>query len=257
MKGMKIDEFLKSGLLEEYVLGTISESDKAEVERFIDENEEVRAAYSNLQNNLIELAQKMAAVPPPIVRKKILDEVSNLEKGSKPGMIRRNSGNWKWLAIAASFLCLLYYAYHRMGTLSKQHDDLKTAYQQLKEQCDEGIKEQERLQANMEIFGDANARPYGLSNSSLRLNMVAYINREAATTHIHVLNLPELPVNQCLQLWADIDGEMISMDIIPDHPGEIFKIPYRPEASSLNVTIEPKGGSEHPTLKNLIASVTI
>ena len=54
-------------------------------------------------------------------------------------------------------------------------------------------------------------------------------------------------------MWADVDGEMINMGIINTSKA-LLAMQYIPEAESFNITIEPKGGSPHPTVSELIAN---
>ena len=68
--------------------------------------------------------------------------------------------------------------------------------------------------------------------------------------------LPELDADHDYQLWADVEGEMIDMGVIAaNDPTQVMN--YIPMAESMNITIEPKGGSDHPTVSNLIASIVM
>ncbi len=55
-------------------------------------------------------------------------------------------------------------------------------------------------------------------------------------------------------MWADVDGEMISMGLLPTDK-ELIALTYIDKAASLNITIEPKGGNDHPTVERLISNV--
>ena len=68
--------------------------------------------------------------------------------------------------------------------------------------------------------------------------------------------LPNLPDNQTYQMWSDVDGEMIDMGLLPNDK-ELVTLKYIDRAESLNITIEPAGGNDHPTVERLISYVTL
>tara|TARA_R110000868_G_scaffold379114_6_gene644835 strand:- start:10 stop:186 length:177 start_codon:yes stop_codon:yes gene_type:complete len=55
-------------------------------------------------------------------------------------------------------------------------------------------------------------------------------------------------------MWADVEGEMINMGVIGKQ-NQLLAMDYIDNAESLNVTIEPAGGNDHPTVSNLITNV--
>ena len=66
--------------------------------------------------------------------------------------------------------------------------------------------------------------------------------------------MPKLKENETYQMWADVDGEMISMGLVPTDQ-ELVALAYIDDAESLNITIEPEGGNDHPTVSRLISNV--
>jgi anti-sigma-K factor RskA len=55
-------------------------------------------------------------------------------------------------------------------------------------------------------------------------------------------------------MWADVEGEMINMGVI-NNTENLLAMTYIEDAESLNITIEPAGGSDHPTVSRLISNV--
>ena len=71
---------------------------------------------------------------------------------------------------------------------------------------------------------------------------------------VNTSQLSELDAQHDYQMWADVEGEMINMGVInTEEP--LIAMTYIEDAESLNVTIEPKGGSDHPTVSRLITNV--
>jgi hypothetical protein len=82
----------------------------------------------------------------------------------------------------------------------------------------------------------------------------AYINHEEKSAIVNVQKLPELPSDKTYQMWGDVDGEMIDMGVI-DKSKNVVVLKYIDEATSLNITIEPAGGSDHATVSQLVTNV--
>ncbi len=234
------------------MLGVIDADKIPEVERYIQASPEVRALYEELQENIALLAKKLAIMPPDRTKERILSEIDELEPTSTTTFTYQ-----LWWAIAASLAALVFCVWSLLLTkqrTSLQNDlnKLRNQYTTLKDRCNE-------RQEQWMLLADAQTERFLLKGNekASQLETIAYWNEEQETSYLRILALPDLPPTQCLQLWADVDGEMVSLSIIPNEVGQLVDIPFKKEATSLNVTIEPAGGSEHPTVADLVASVSI
>jgi hypothetical protein len=66
--------------------------------------------------------------------------------------------------------------------------------------------------------------------------------------------LPDLDAEHDYQMWADVEGEMIDMGVISKSK-TLMAMAYIDHAESLNITIEPAGGNDHPTVARLVTNV--
>jgi len=89
------------------------------------------------------------------------------------------------------------------------------------------------------------------------LKAVAYINPVKKLSYINVSKLPNLPENQCFQMWAEVNGEMINLGIIEEATNgqNLMALPYAKNAVGY-ITIEPKGGNLNPTVDNIVANIS-
>ncbi|WP_139922573.1 anti-sigma factor domain-containing protein [Hymenobacter sp. DG01] len=69
---MNIQEYIESGILEEYALGVLSEVERAEVERIAREHPEVDRELKNAIQALDAYAEAHAVTPPPAMRERVL-----------------------------------------------------------------------------------------------------------------------------------------------------------------------------------------
>ncbi len=89
------------------------------------------------------------------------------------------------------------------------------------------------------------------------LKAVAYVNPVKKLSYINVRNLPNLPENQCYQMWAEVNGEMVNLGVINslDNKDKLRPLPYAENAISY-ITIESQGGTDTPTVKNIVANIS-
>ena len=80
------------------------------------------------------------------------------------------------------------------------------------------------------------------------------MNHNDKSVFINTKQLPEIDKDHDYQMWADVDGEMIDMGVITKGQS-LMAMNYIENAESLNITIEPAGGNDHPTVERLISNV--
>ena len=89
------------------------------------------------------------------------------------------------------------------------------------------------------------------------LKTVAYINPREKTSMIDVVSLPELPEEQCYQIWAELQGKMVNLGILDKADRKLRNIPYMEDALALSITIEPKGGNVIASMQNSVAQISL
>ena len=85
-------------------------------------------------------------------------------------------------------------------------------------------------------------------------NVVVYYNAEEESALLNVLNLPAPPAGKTYQMWADVEGVMIDMGVFEVNDPSLREMVFIKHAESLNITLEPLGGSDHPTVSLLQAN---
>ncbi|MEX0274861.1 MAG: anti-sigma factor [Flavobacteriaceae bacterium] len=248
----KIKVFLDSDLLEKYLLGDTNDQETLQVERYIAMYPEVRQTYNELQDNL-EAYAKMHAISPPEGLKELIVDRIRREK--------RNRAKFFKYAIAASVAALLfagasYFFYNQNKSLQEENqmvnNKIKVLEQNMKVQL-EDVRNQFIVLNNpatkkVSVRGNKKAR---------ELKAVAYINPVKKLSYINVSHLPKLPEDQCYQMWAEVNGELVNLGIIRESAGEdkLMALPYADNAVSY-ITIEPDGGNPNPTVENIVANLS-
>jgi anti-sigma-K factor RskA len=236
---MDKEEFLASGLLEQYVLGIADPDEVQEVERFLQRYPELRQEASELHMAIEDYANQLSIPPPP---RRAQEQFSGSTATSTVP-----SGQINWLNVvvmgALALLCLL--TALRMRNLQQQNQELRTQ-----------VADCSSREHIIAFLKDSDTEPILLSSSPKAPQAAAlvYWNENDGAAMLNPFGLEKLYANEQYQIWADVDGKMISIGLINPNLDKYQNLKYLPNASSLNITIEPRGGSKTPTVSRLVAN---
>lgn len=247
----KIKLFLDSDLLEKYLLSSTTDLEAQQVERYLAMYPEVRDTYNELENNLEVFAKLHAVKTPEGLKDKILARIK-AEKRSRSHIFK--------YVIAASFAAVMfagacYFFWNQNQSLQEQNTIVSKEIKSLKIDM-EGRLEDFRNQ--FIVLNNPQTKKYTVNGNkkAKELKAVAYINPVKKLSYINVSKLPNLPANQCFQMWAEVNGEMVNLGVIKESFGQEkwLALPYAENAIGY-ITIEPKGGNQAPTVENIVANI--
>lgn len=247
----KIRIFLDSDLLEKYLLGSTSTEETLQVERYIAMYPEVRDSYNELQENLESYAKLHALRAPEGLKDRILWKIRQ-EK-------RHGSKFFKY-AIAASIMAFImagstYFFYNQNKDLQEKNTLVNNKIKDLEMDMKVQLED---LRNQYIVLNNPNTKRYSVmgNRKAKELKAVAYINPVKKLSYINVSHLPQLPEDQCFQMWAEVNGELVNLGVIRkfEDKEQLLALPYADKAIGY-ITIEPKGGNETPTVKNIVANI--
>ncbi len=247
----KIRIFLDTDLLEKYLLGSTTNEESFQVERYIAMYPEVLAEYDELQENLEAFAKMHAVKTPEGLKEKIVARI----RGEKAGRKR-----FFQYAIAASLAACLfaaasYFFYNQNQSLQEENIMVSNQIELLKQDMEAGLED---MRNQFIVLQNKNTKKYNVNGNkkAKELKAVAYINPVKKLSYINVSKLPNLPENQCFQMWAEVNGEMVNLGIIKEDQGQdkLMALPYGEKGLSY-ITIEQKGGNQTPTIENMVAKI--
>ncbi|WP_339849994.1 anti-sigma factor [uncultured Dokdonia sp.] len=247
----RVSQFLESDLLERYLLGATSPIESQEAEHFIAKYPEVEQTYIELQENLENYATSYAVKAPDELRASIVKATKTKPKRALPILAITAC------MIAAFFGLVAIMIYNQNQELL---EDRRFTSNLLENLNDDIVSNREMLQSVEEqfmILNNTSTQKYILQGNvrAQRLEAVAYVNELEQRSYIHVNSLPELPDEQVYQMWASVDGTLVPLDILKVTKDNLVEIPYEERMASINVTIEPKGGSKEATKANEVATI--
>jgi len=263
---MNKERFLASGLIEQYVLGLTTPDETQEVERYAKAYPEVQAELDALRGAIEQYAAQYAVPPSKELKEKILSEIEAEEQMEKrirtdqtSRMRKGISHGWLFAAAALALIAIgaAFWSWWRYQDLSEDYDYLATQYATIVKQCDELQKQEQINRQVVALVNNDATRVVHLTGTDINpeAHVVVYWNEATQSAMLHMVEMPEPPPGKQYQIWADVEGVMINAGLL-EEAGErnLQPINVIAEAESLNITIEPKGGSEHPTVERLIAN---
>lgn len=261
---MDKQKIIDENLLIPYIIGALDQEQRAAVERVLAQDRELREKYQLLEADFEQLAMENAINPPEEVLSG-LKQTLQAEEGS----VIRLSGDRKTytqlrsrLLVAASLAALFalgaFWFYTQWQDASDNLKNLQLQTADLQERIYSLEGNLQLTTKRYQTITDPNAIPLVLEGNEIMPNSraVAYLNHRSREIVVNPKGLPPLEADKTYQMWADVDGEMINMGLVPTSE-EWVELAYIDDAESLNITIEPAGGNDHPTVENLISYVVL
>jgi anti-sigma-K factor RskA len=251
---VNLQDYIASGIIESYVMGLASESERAEFEQLCAQYPELVAQRRKFEERLEQYASDHAELPPPEVKVKVFEAISNPPKivTMENSMSPRNAGWLRFVAAAAVVLLIgmivLYYQ------TSQQNKDLAGTNSRLKESLDTTRNILDRIIAEQKVMSDPNTTVVNMVGTQAAPKSSANIYWDSTNTSVYLVvkNMPKLPSNQQYQLWALIDGKPKDLGVFDATDDKvILKMKNTQKAQAFAITIEQKGGSPSPTLQKM------
>ncbi len=264
---MDIKEYIASGILEEYIFDTLSPQERIEVELRLAEYPELREELNAIEDSLEGIAMATAIQPPTDLKANIMSALGDSEVGLKnestqqkeaPKVIpmpQTNNGMWKYMVAASVTIALVtsYLAYDYHGKWKSSSDafaQLQAQNMQMAEQYNQVNNRLDDLVADIDIISDTDFKRVNMGAVDPTQSYAAsvYWNAKTDEAYLNIKQLKTLTEEQQYQLWAIVDGVPVDMGVFDFDVEGLMKMKNVQNASMFAVTIEPKGGSENPTL---------
>ncbi len=251
---MDKEYILKEGLLEKFLLDDLTSDEAKAVGLAISNDADLKQQFLQLEADFERMALENAIAPPTRVKEKLQKSLeTNTDNESIPK-------TWLWLAagLALLFALTTFWMYSKWQSAQNTLDTLQNQTVVMQERLDLLEENYELTNNRLQIINSPNTIPFVLTGNEKAKDSraVAYVNHNNKLVVVNPRGLPVLPQNQTYQMWSDVDGEMINMGLLPTDK-DLVTLKYIDHAESLNITIEPAGGNDHPTVEQLISYVTL
>ncbi len=248
----------EDGILEQYLLGELSEKEAMEVTTILDEDAALRAYFENLEADFEHLAFENAIEPDAAVKTKLMKAATTAEQATiSLATKKKSSFNFPIAAsIAACLLLSSIWLYTNWKNAETNVDSLQNKTSDLEQRIERLEGDLAGTKKQFQEINQPSMTKLVLKGNAVSPNSVAvvYVDHTAKKVLLDPQGLSQLDQDHDYQLWADVEGEMINMGVISSEDA-LIAMTYIEHAESLNITIEPKGGNDHPTVERLISNV--
>ncbi|MEZ4773070.1 MAG: anti-sigma factor [Bacteroidia bacterium] len=269
---MTIREYIESGNLELYVAGKLPPEEAREVEAYAETFPEIREEISAIRESLEAFAGLYERQPSHDLLSKIKLKIAEEDKSDisdvtdnivpplteeKPDNIQPLSSprriNWRFIAIAAAVAFLLsvginLFQYLQLEETGKQLALLTEQQQVLAENYNRTSQQLKSLGSSETQIVTLN----GLENAPEYTARV-YWDKTSNELYLSVGNLFSPATDKQFQLWAIIDDKPVDLGVF-DNTTDLLhmkSISSTGNVAAFAVTLEPRGGSENPTLDQM------
>ncbi|GAA3997523.1 hypothetical protein GCM10022408_05300 [Hymenobacter fastidiosus] len=276
---MDIQEYIESGILEEYALGVLSKAERAQVEQRAAESPEIQQELDLISQTVELYAEAHAQTPPAGMRERVLagwqtaihQQPTNLEAPAVamaaptepvvrqlvPTAETPNSG-FSWM-MAASVALLLFSAAANMVLYNRWKDAETSLVIAQNEQSRVATTMQatnKSLAAEVRVLRNDEFRAIDLAGTAAAPTAKARILYNAATkaVFVDVRSLPAPPAGKQYQLWALDNGKPVDAGVLvaaTTAGDSLQQMKDIDSAQAFAMTVEPEGGSENPTLSTM------
>lgn len=280
---MTAQEFIESGLIELTALGLASDQEAAQVAQMRAQYPEVEEAWQVTANDLMVAADAYAKPAPSSVRKNLFAQIEletqadNVKKVDFSEPVKasetlnqptgkddddadivpiQSQNNWRWLAAASIAVTLLsgvinLVLYNRLqdtqaqlAAAEKEQTILAASYKQSSDKVS-------ALEEQLAFTADPAMPRIMLSgmNTAKDASVLVVWDPAKKVVALGSKNLPNVPSDKDLQLWAIVDGKPVDLGIISmDSSGPVFtkEIPDISGPQAFAITLEDKGGHPQP-----------
>lgn len=258
MQIMDKSKIKDTGILVEYVLGELNQSERELVEAAIRQDPSLKSTLDSIESSFEQLGSENAIKVPESVKIELLKRIKGEIKKTIP--LPRTNDRRFYLNIAASaaaILCVV--SIYLLTQLNNANEALEVANENNSELNENFNTISEQLVETNKWYAainDPDSEKYVLKGNSLMPEglVISYVNNTKKSILINTEQLPKLDAEHDYQMWADVNGEMIDMGVI-NKEGTMLAMNYIENAKSLNITIEQAGGNDHPNVAQLVTNI--
>jgi len=261
---MNVEEYIASGQLELYIIGSLSVEKSREVAKAIAAHPQLQEEVEKIEATLIDLAAGVA----PNIPSRIWAFIVGSTKGVKNINDSRFRTNWPArIGWAAAILCIggIFLMLKQQNDLQKTIRITTTENTILKEQNSNTETALESAKNMLAVLRSKDYKSYTLpGNAAVAPDAYAkvYFNAEERVAYIDTNGLPEAPADKVYQVWSLIMEPLTPRNVglieaVAEVESGIYRFENVPDPEAFGITLEPTGGSEGPTLSQLYIIGTV
>lgn len=272
---MDINNYIASGILEDYALGTAGDQECREVECMMKIYPEIAHALRLYESDLEQFASAYAKKAPSNMRGDVISKLRGVDQDSpihivkesiadeQPKEIRveshvteKKSGLTYWAAAAAVIaICVAAWQFSENQSKDKRIQELAESQNALNDQTNQLQGQVAQLSEGLsEVYNPAVKKVMLKSvKEGDNMQMALMWNTNTGQVKLSTDGLPKLPSDKQYQLWILKDGKPSDMGVLSKTDnGILIASNTTTDGDTFAITIEPLGGKPSPSLDQLV-----
>ncbi|GAB3349611.1 anti-sigma factor [Arachidicoccus ginsenosidivorans] len=275
---MDLEKYISSGVLENYVLGLLSEKENREVMAMMERHYEVASHVRSLEESLETYGRLYTVEPPSELKSLIMNQIRDLKvkdeaKEDKPALttspaqlvspkvLRDQISIWRKLAIAGTIILMVSIGFniylssqkHRASQLATR---LALQNKQLSKNTTLLNDSLSQIQKQVTLLANPDIRPVVMKGVKQHpaFNVTVYWNTNDQTVYLGKSDLPTLPTGKVYQLWAIVDGKPVDLGLYTPKKANLpvqMKKVSAGQVQAFAITLEKAGGNPTPTMDQM------
>ena len=167
------------------------------------------------------------------------------------------------LLIAMASAVAAFYFWNQWKETEQELDQVVAQSQRMATQYETVRQRAQQLESDLSVIESADFLSITLAGTDVSPESSAkvYWNRTSSAVYLNPGNLPVPADDQQYQLWAIVDGQPVSAGVFDVVAGDRTSLQAMNEAianaAAFAITLEPRGGSESPTLDAMYVQGTV
>jgi anti-sigma-K factor RskA len=257
---VNVKEYISSGIIESYVMGMATDTERREFEVMCSSYPEIAAARTSFEMAL-EAQLLVDAIQPPVQFKQSIEEkVLAGENNTDEYPVKEQDtpvhriGIWKWLA-AASLVLLAGTAFWAVST-NNRNKELAAANRDLQNQLQQSSARLDTMEKDAALLQSPGVKMAAmLGTADPKVYATIYWDTASKDVYLMINNLPRPVSDKQYQLWALLNGQPIDLGMIEVKQERLlYRMKNVQNAQAFAITLEPKGGSPTPTSTPIVLS---
>jgi anti-sigma-K factor RskA len=255
---MDSKEYIESGILELYVYGLLDENQNKEIHEMSIKDQDIANEIVAIEKSILSLSTSFS----PFLSVQNFEKIkAELEvKHSKVIPLKpRTMPNYIGWAAAAVLLLFIGYQYNQQSDIKNEVVTLENTNKELNEAVANSENENQSTKEALNVIRDSKNTVVSLAGQTVSPSSFAkvYWNKQSQTVYIDASGLPEPPEGKEYQIWSlKLKPALTptSIGLLTDFTKsstKFFKVSGTSDAEAFGITLEPKGGSESPTMEQL------
>jgi anti-sigma-K factor RskA len=259
---VNLQEYIASGILEQYAMGELSEQERSEVDQNLVRYPGLRTELARVEETQERLLMQAAVLPRAVVKATLFEKIDNQKPQAKivPLEVTPSStGFWKFAAVASFTLAVvssyLAYEYHdRWKSTETNLSDLLAQNQRMAQDYNRVNQRLDKIEGDLDVIDNPAFKRVVMKGTDNAPNATAYVywNESSNEVYLSIQSMKTLAQENQYQLWAIIDGKPVDAGVFDSHLKDLVKMKnITGGAATFAITVEPRGGKKSPTLSTM------